>query len=225
MPNDNSFSDRQHLSDLLDGHNSNNATSLLLADSKNARRWYRYQMVQDVIRQQFSAHSSYQFTRSVSAKIAVSAEAAEQISADNINNHSDSNKIIVFPRKKRFFGGLAVAASVALVTVLSVQMPVEQANHPAANIVETDGKIDNQKGAKQQQQLDRIQQVLDNLGRDQFQVNEKLVGQEVAVQSFIVKQKAAKQSEKQGNSIKQQNRVEKQNPAEKIQDKTPSESQ
>ncbi len=197
MSNDNLKANNQYLSDLLDDQPNNEAVEQLLkSDVHQAKTWYRYNAVRSVLNKQHSVHSSFDFTQSISAKI------AKEPSYTADTNTTD-NVVSLFPYWKKTVGGLAMAASVAFAMVFSVQMmnnlPEEQTasgmdmatqSQQTLLPIETSlSPFDFKADQAEQEKLDDIQRMLNQMSRHSLNVTEELVGGEFMVQSFVVKTK------------------------------------
>ena len=198
MSNDNSLGKSQYLSDLLDDQVSDKAVEHLLSDSDESSReqaetWYRFNLVSAVLNKSHSAHASFDFTQSISAKI------ADEV----VYSLPVSNVVPIRSTWRKNFGGFAMAASVAFAMVFSVQMMNNQseenlndgvnvATQAPQTLLPVDTSIsafDFKADQAEQEKLDNIQRMLNQLNRRGLNVTEELVGGEFIVQSFVVKTK------------------------------------
>jgi negative regulator of sigma E activity len=109
----------QSLSDLLDDQCSADDLGPLLDDSETNERWFRYQTVSAILKEQHSASASSEFFQSVSAKI--DAEPSI-IAAPSQQTQQTTAEIHPFVAEvKRLSSGFAIAATVAFATFFSVQ--------------------------------------------------------------------------------------------------------
>ena len=107
MSNDKASANNQYLSDLMDEECSDEAIEQLLeSDELQAKAWYRYNAVRSVLNKEHSAYSSFEFTHSISNKI------AEEPSFSGLTElNAPSNVVSLFPAWKKAVGGLAIASS------------------------------------------------------------------------------------------------------------------
>jgi negative regulator of sigma E activity len=178
----------EQLSDLMDDRGDQQTLDQLLASNEQqAKTWYRYNLVSAVLNKQDSVHSSFEFSQMISDKIAKEPVLTSQKSAE----------VISFWKKAT--GGFAIAASVAFAMVFSVQMMNQAPQSLSGNntIAEQNNALPSESGqtnvlmsSAEQTQLDDLQRTLDQINRNNFSLNEQLVGGEVMVQSFVVKTNA-----------------------------------
>jgi len=120
----NMLRNNESLSNLLDDQCASADLDDLLKNEKTLSKWYRYQAVSAVLKDQHSADANFDFCQAISAKIAeepamiaIPAESAsEKSTSEKLNNKSA--EVISF---RRFGGGFAIAASAAFATFFSVQ--------------------------------------------------------------------------------------------------------
>ncbi|WP_196140870.1 sigma-E factor negative regulatory protein [Aliikangiella sp. G2MR2-5] len=205
--------DRQYLSDLMDDQVSEEAIDSLISDQEQAKSWFRYHAVRAVLTKQNSAYSSYEFTQSLSAKLAAepSYSLDQQSEKGNVVDFELAEKepvggtnVIQISSWRRFGGGFAVAASIAFAMVFSVQLMdsgVDEnlsgqatfATEDGTNKTSVSSPLDfelSPADSAEQAKLDDIQKMLDQMSRRNFKVNEQLVGaDDVLVGSYIIETK------------------------------------
>lgn len=227
MSKSSDFNNNQYLSDLLDGCVSKEGMQALLPEGEEIDReqeeaWYRYNTVRAVLNKENSAYSSFEFTQSISAKIAQepSIVARSKVNKLALADGSESS-VHYIDTWKKMTGGFAIAASVALAMIFSVELTHNNMNTEGTGGLQTVATepamspevlpvtfIDDAEQAK----LDEIQAILDRMNRQNLTQNEQLVGGEVMVKSFVVKmdEKASafenevRQMKKPSESIKPQ---------------------
>ena len=119
------------VSDLLDEQIAPEELSKLLKEDGVNECFYRYNLVSKILREEANAPVSMDFINAVSQKVdaepTVLAPSSDSRSADGIAteipsiNNSTNNVIPLFSKIKKLTGGMAIAASVAVATFISVQ--------------------------------------------------------------------------------------------------------
>ncbi|PHS20181.1 MAG: hypothetical protein COA86_02515 [Kangiella sp.] len=114
------------ISDLLDEQIASEELSELLKEDGVNESFYRYNLVSKILRKEANAPVSMDFINAVSQKIdgepTVFAPSADSRSTDSQSlNDSTNNVIPLFSKIKKLTGGMAIAASVAIATFISVQ--------------------------------------------------------------------------------------------------------
>ncbi len=205
--NNNSY---QHLSELLDDCVTTDAAEELLNSQEQHAAWYRYNLVSSVIRKEESAYSSFEFTQSISDKIAQEpAIIARAKTPANENSVRSSGKLAFL---RRTGGGLAIAASVAYAMVFSVdmmqsesgQLESQLANETVQKTVQEASQVsvaatNDADDAREQADLDYLQAIIN--GMDRHQVNEQLVDGE-AVFSWKVRANELDELQQQVSNMK-----------------------
>ncbi len=194
MTNKNDSGKNHYLSDLLDDCANDEAIEHLLADKDGAEKWFRYNKVRAVLTQENSVHSSFDFTQSISAKIALEPSIIARPSS--YAKEAVQTPSVVVNLWKKAGGGLAIAASVAFAMVFSVQLmntspsPGMSASLDTAVNDPFTGQLESINFSPvrdaEQVKLDEIQSILDTMNRQSLTMNEQLVGGEIMVQSFVV---------------------------------------
>ncbi len=142
----------QSLSDLLDDQCSADDLGQLLNDSETNERWFRYQTVSAILKDQHAASASSEFFQSVSAKIdaepSIIAAPSQQTQQTTAEIHPFIAEI------KRLSSGFAIAATVAFATFFSVQ---------TMQVADTEGVLSDSAVAA-------------IAGQDEINVNEKSAG-------------------------------------------------
>ena len=213
------------LSDLLDDQCDSADFDDLLAESDIAETWYRYQTASALLKDQQSAHSSFEFCSQISAKIA---EEPAIIAAPKTTNSTPKRKQTAEVR--RIGGGFAIAASVAVATFFSVQSinvadvtaPMPQQGIAAEDNNQAGNSVDNQHATlnniitKEQKELD----LMDDIYRLDFERSER--GKFAPVSGVFVKTKRLSAEEWQAileNSLRRQKAIEEARAQESSEDK------
>jgi negative regulator of sigma E activity len=190
----------QNLSDFLDGQASDAAIEALLSEPQVQQDLYRYHTVQAGLKQQLSAYNNFDLTQSISSEIA-----KEPSLASDTENHSN---IIQFPSWKRKLTGVSIAASVALATVVSVQMFSGSGFNSnglssSSNSAKVNALVSQEKSrttdqiASEQAKLEQIQQMLERSNQQFLQANEELVGGDFMTKSIVIDPQKLKQTQEQ----------------------------
>lgn len=130
---DNSQLDSEELvSGLLDEQITSEELSELLSDDRVNESFYRYNLVSKVLREELIAPVSMDFVNSVSQKLdsepTILAPSTKTQHLQTSSNTSTNNVVPLFSKIKKLTGGMAIAASVAVATFVSVQS-VQIADH------------------------------------------------------------------------------------------------
>ncbi|PCI73111.1 MAG: hypothetical protein COB38_01620 [Gammaproteobacteria bacterium] len=133
----NSSALNSQFSDLLDEQIASEELSELLKEDGVNESFYRYNLVSKILREEVNAPVSMGFINAVSKKIdaepTIFAPSSDSSSTDRLSiNKSNNNVIPLFSKIKKLTGGMAIAASVAVATFISVQS-VQVANDGVFN--------------------------------------------------------------------------------------------
>ncbi len=119
------------VSDLLDEQIASGELSELLKEDGVNESFYRYNLVSKILREEANAPVSMDFINTVSQKIdaepTIFAPSSDRHSENGLSEDSQSiknstnNVIPLFSKIKKITGGMAIAASVAVATFISVQ--------------------------------------------------------------------------------------------------------
>ena len=124
---------KQSISELLDDQCSSTDLDSLLCDNEATETWYRYHTVSAIIKDEYSAHCHQSFYTQVSGKIADEPAIVASPKKDKVASLKPG-ELVHF---KRATGGLAIAASAAFATFISVQslQVADQDNPQSSSLV------------------------------------------------------------------------------------------
>lgn len=208
-------SEDQFISELLDGDCASESVDKLLADEAHCETWYRYNQISAILRKEDSAYCSFEFTQSISSKIADEPAIIATPSSIKESKRQSNGNVVNFV--KRTGGGLAIAASVAYAMIFSVELlntQDEGFTSPAPTVatqttpaLEFSDTIISAAEAEEQAKLDEIQAILRQMRKTDRNVYEQQVGGEWIV-STVVRSNQIEEIQNQVKNMKKPSEVE-----------------